>query len=124
MAAADTAIDASVRASFTAFEATAAQWERAIVRWRCGLPEAERKRLGAGPNWKCGNVRIRVDRVGFDQLEDARAAQLNAIPTRFKLPPEQVDMLIAAGADALRANPTYRAFLAEIGGRTAVVARR
>ena len=117
MAAADTAIDASVRAGFTAFEATTAQWERAIVRWRCGLSEADRKRLGAGPNWKCGDLKIRIDRIGFDQLDPPRAAQLNAVPTRFKLPPEQVDLLIAAGADALRANRTYRAFLSELKAR-------
>jgi hypothetical protein len=39
------------------------------------------------------------------------------VPTRFKLPPEQVDMMISAGSEALRTSPTYRAFLAEVGGR-------
>jgi NTE family protein len=32
------------------------------------------------------------------------------VPTRFKLPPEQVDDVIAAGRDVLRASPTLRAF--------------
>ena len=34
------------------------------------------------------------------------------MPTRFKLPAEDVDMLIAAGADSLRVNNVYTAFLA------------
>ena len=52
-----------------------------------------------------------VNRVGFDQLGPERAKALNAVDTRFKLPAEQVDAVIAAGRDALRANPTYREFL-------------
>ena len=40
-----------------------------------------------------------------------RAAALNAVETRFKLPPDQIDMLIAAGRDALDANAAFRAFL-------------
>jgi NTE family protein len=118
MAAADTAIDASVRAGFTAFEATMADWENALIRWRCGLPAAARTRLGAPANWNCRNLKFRVSRVGFDQFDQARAAQLNAVPTRFKLPPEQVDMVIAAGAEALRNDSAYRAFLSDLGGRT------
>jgi NTE family protein len=117
MAAADTAIDASVRAGFTAFEATLDDWQHALVRWRCGLPEAERRRLGAGPNWNCRDLKFRIDRVGFDQLGPARLAQLDTVPTRFKLPQEQVDLVVTAGADALRINPTYRAFLADVGAR-------
>jgi len=32
------------------------------------------------------------------------------VPTRFRLPPDTVDELIAAGNDALAASPTFRAF--------------
>jgi NTE family protein len=117
MAAADTAIDASVKASFTAFEATLSDWEAQVVRWRCRLSAAERQRLGVGANWNCRDIKFRLGRIGFDQLDSARSALLNAIPTRFKLPPDQVDALIAGGADALRANPAYRAFLGDIGRR-------
>src|SRR5690606_3515969 len=35
MAAADTAIDAGERASYAAFERTIADWQSALVRWRC-----------------------------------------------------------------------------------------
>jgi NTE family protein len=117
MAAADTAIDASVRASFTAFEVTLAEWQKDMIRWRCGLSAATRKRLGASANWNCRDLKFRVDRVSFDQFDATRAAELNAVPTRFKLPPEQVDMVIEAGAGALRNNPTYRVFLSDLRGR-------
>jgi NTE family protein len=110
-AAADTAIDASVRSSYAAFTAILNDWVGKIKRWRCGLSAAERGRLGAGPNWRCNDVRLFVDRISFDQLGPARAGILNAVPTRFSLPPEQVDLLIDSGAEALRQNPTYQAFL-------------
>ena len=34
------ALYASVRASYTAFQATMENWRTALVRWRCGLPPA------------------------------------------------------------------------------------
>jgi NTE family protein len=114
MAAADTAIDASTRASFTAFERTNSEWHTALVRWRCGLSAAERHRLGAPAHWNCRDLKFFVGRAGFDELSADRARKLNAIPTRFKLPAEDVDRLIAAGADAVRANGAYKAFLASL----------
>jgi NTE family protein len=117
MAAADTAIDASVRASFTAFQATLADWEKQLIGWRCRLSADERARLGAGPGWNCRDVRFRVVRVGFDHFDEAQTDRLNAVPTRFKLSPEHVDLLIAAGAEALRGNPGYQAFLSEVRPR-------
>jgi hypothetical protein len=44
-------------------------------------------------------------------LDAGRAKILNAAPTSFSLPPDTVDALTSAGADALRANPTFQAFL-------------
>jgi NTE family protein len=109
-AAADTAIDASVRSSYAAFSALASDWSGKIKRWRCGLSAADRSRLGVGANWRCGDVSFFIDRVSFDQLDPARAGILNAIPTRFNLPAEQVDLLIESGADALRQSRSYQAF--------------
>jgi NTE family protein len=111
VAAADTAMVASVHASYTAFDRTMAEWQSALVRWRCGLSAAERQRLGAPVNWDCRDLKAFVTRVGFDQLGAERAARLDAVPTSFRLPEETVDTVIAAGRDALRANPTYAAFL-------------
>ena len=109
-AAADTAIDASVRSSYAAFSALASDWSGKIKRWRCGLSAAERSRLGVGANWRCGDVSFFIDRVSFDQLGPARAGILNAIPTRFNLPAEQVDLLIESGAEALRQSRSYQTF--------------
>jgi NTE family protein len=111
-AAADTAIDASVAGSFTAFSATMTDWQGALVRWRCGLSAADRVKYGARPGWNCQDLKFYVGRVGFDQLDQARASELEVIPTRFRLPPEQVDGVISAGRDALRASPTFRSFAA------------
>ena len=110
MATADTATEASTRASYTAFVSLMNDWVAKVRRWRCGLSAAERQRLGVGANWSCNDVNVFVERVGFDQFDRARADVLNAIPTRFQLPQQSVDLLIEAGGEAVRNNPTYQAF--------------
>ena len=115
-AASDTAVQASVRSSYTAFERTMADWQRQLIAWRCGLSAAQRSRYGAPASWNCRDIKIMVNRVAFDQLGPERAKVLNAVDTRLKLPVEQVDALIAAGRDSLRANPTFREFIKGIGG--------
>ncbi len=110
MATADTATEASTRASYTAFVSLMNDWVAKVRRWRCGLSAAERQRLGVGANWRCNDINVFVERVAFDQLDRARADVLNAIPTRFQLPQQSVDVLIEAGADVVRNNPTYQAF--------------
>lgn len=118
MAAADTAVAASVNAGYTAFERIMKEWQAQLIRWRCGLSAELRARARVPANWNCQDLRIVVDRVGFDQLGPARAAVLNAVDTRFKLPPQEVDIVITAGQDALRANPIYQNFLRGIGGHS------
>ncbi len=112
MAAADTAIDSSVRSSFTAFDRTMSEWRDTLERWRCGLAAAERQKYKVPAGANCRDVKFFVGRVNFEQLGHVRAAELNKIPTRFKLPPESIETVIAGGRDALRSNPTFQAFLA------------
>lgn len=115
MAVTDAALDANVRSSYTAFEATMTNWRADLVRWRCGLKPAEVQRLrGSTPLWNCRDVKLFIGRLSFDQFDPPRAARLNAVPTRFKLPPETVDELIAAGGEALSASPTFKAFLGSL----------
>jgi NTE family protein len=114
MAAADTAIDASERASYAAFERTSLDWQADLIRWRCRLSAAERKRYGAPANWNCRDLKFFLGRVGFNQLGAAREAALDGVPTRFRLPAEQVDLVIGAGQEALRVNPAYRAFVGSL----------
>jgi NTE family protein len=112
MAAVDTTIDASVQSSFTAFQSTMADWQSALIRWRCGLSASQRAQYGVGPGWNCRDIKFFIGRIGFDQLDPDRAARLEAVPTRFQLPPQQVDDVIEAGRDALRASPVFKAFAA------------
>src|SRR5271163_1046449 len=114
MAASDTATDAGAIGSYSAFDGTMSDWQDDLVRWRCGLSEADRRRFGAPPGWNCRDVKFFIGKIGFDQLSPDRAAALNKVETRFKLPPDQVDMLIAAGRDALNVNPAFRSFLNSI----------
>jgi predicted acylesterase/phospholipase RssA len=109
-AAADTAIDASVRSSYTAFSALITDWTAKVRRWRCGLSASDRTRLGLAPGWKCDDLDTFIDRVSFERLGPARAAALEAAPTRLALPADQVDLLIEGGALALRNSKTYQAF--------------
>jgi NTE family protein len=110
MATADTATEASTRASYTAFRSLMNDWATRVRRWRCGLSAAERTRLHVPPGWRCNDLSVQVERVGFDQFERSRADVLNAIPTRFQLPQQSVDTLIAAGAEAVRNNPAFQVF--------------
>ena len=52
-----------------------------------------------------------MGRVAFEQLGPERAAALNAVETRFTLPPDQIDMIITAGRDALSTSNAFHAFL-------------
>jgi NTE family protein len=108
---ADVSIDAASRSSYSAFEATTRNWRDTIVRWRCGLPNAEVLKLGGSGAHNCRDLKFLVTRVSFDQLGKERAEKLKAVPTRFQLPTESVDEVIAAGSEALQRNPTYRMFL-------------
>jgi NTE family protein len=118
MAAADTAGQASVNASFTAFQSIMSDWQRQLSAWRCSLSPELRRRYGVPANWNCRDIKLVVTRVGFDQLGPERAKALNAVDTRLKLPVDQVDAVIAAGRDALGVNSAYLEFLKSVGGRT------
>jgi NTE family protein len=121
-AAADTAIDSSARSSFTAFDETMTEWRSALVRWRCSLSGTERLNYGVASKWDCRDLRFFVGRINFAQLGPERAKELNSIPTRFRLSPEDVEILIAAGRDGLKTNSTFRAFLASLDGGTRTAA--
>lgn len=110
-AASDTATESGALSSYLSFQITMNAWKDALTKWRCQLSEAERHRYGAGPNWNCRDVRFFVSRIAFGELGRERAAALNRVETTLRLPADQVDMLIAAGHDALNANSAFRGFL-------------
>ncbi|MGE0752733.1 MAG: patatin-like phospholipase family protein [Variibacter sp.] len=111
-AVADSALDMSVKASYSLFERTMIDWRNSLVRWRCGAEGQALRRARGGPN--CQDLKFYVGRIGFDQLGPARAAQLNVIPTRLKLPQPSVDLLIESGREAVLTSPIYRNFLGSL----------
>ena len=115
-ASSDTATESGAVGSYTSFQDTMREWQRALVDWRCRLSANDRRRFGAPATWDCHDVRIFVGRVAFEQLGPERAAALNSVETAFKLPPEQVEMVISAGHDAVKASSVFRSFLASLGG--------
>ncbi len=124
-AASDTATESGAVGSYSAFQSSMSDWQDALVDWRCKLSAADRRRFGAPPGWNCRDVKIFVGRVAFDQLGAQRAAALNSVQTSFKLPPDQVDMVISAGQDAVRGSNVFRSFLELLGrgnGRSRPVA--
>jgi len=110
----DAIIDANTRSSYAAFEASMKNWREDLVRWRCSLKPAEILELrGRGGPWNCRDLKFIISRVSFDQFGADRAKRLNAVPTSFTLPPDTIDELRQAGADALKSNPAFQAFLRE-----------
>ncbi len=114
-AASDTATESGAVGSYSAFQGTMTEWQNALVNWRCKLSPAERRHFGAPAQWNCRDVKIFVGRVAFDQFGAERAAKLNAVETNLHLPPDQVEMLIAAGHDGLRGSTVFNTFLNSIG---------
>ena len=113
-AASDTATESGAVGSYSAFQDAMSDWQEALINWRCKLSAAERHNFGAPAGWNCRDVKIFVGRIAFDQLGPQRAAQLNAMETAFKLPPEQVDLAISAGRDALKSSSVFNSFLGSI----------
>jgi NTE family protein len=104
----NTALDSAVRSGFDAFRLSIREWQEAIRKWRCGLSGAEARRLGAPKDWRCSIISFEVAEIGFDQFDPQRAAKLTSIPTRFKLPAEDVDLLIQSGTDAVVSHPMLK----------------
>jgi NTE family protein len=112
----DTAIRSNVRANFDTFRDTFRDWREELVRWRCSLPPEQVAALRGTPTgWNCRDVQFFIGEIGFDQLGPDRLKALSTVPTRFVLPEDQVDAVIAAGRDALRSSDVFRRFLASLG---------
>jgi NTE family protein len=110
----DTAVDANVRAAYDAFLAEMEKWRERMIDYRCGLTPPEVAQLrGSTEGWDCRELSLQVAKVSFDAMrEPSVKARLDKIPTRFKLPKDDVDLLIASAGSLLRQNPNYKEFLA------------
>ena len=101
------------------------RWQQDLIAYRCSLSNSEVRKFGGDPRkWNCRNLKLYVAELRFDQLDSQMEAKLNEVPTRLKLPREQVDLSIEAGRLALRQHPVYRNFLRSYEGISAKGKRR
>lgn len=111
------AITATTTGSSQTLNAAMVLWRQEIVAWRCGLAPGELGSLypDRPGDWDCRDLQVHIDEIGPERLPAALRDRMNGIPTRLVLSAEDVDTAIAAGRIALRAAPSYRAFLRAIG---------
>lgn len=115
-AVADTAVDANVRNTYDTFAAQLKSWNKELINWRCKLPPDRVEALTGGGPWNCKDLSFHVVKVTFDQMPDpATRAKLEAIPTRFKIEKENVDLLLDSAGAILRRNSSFQRFLASGG---------
>lgn len=96
-AVADHSTDAAKRNAYDAFLGHLARWERQTIAWRCSLAPEEARALGASDHWNCADLSYSAGIVAFTDLPAERARVLLDIPTRLSLPPDQIDLAVAAG---------------------------
>ena len=118
IAAADAAIDSATRLSAAAFRTMSVEWRESIVRFRCGLTQAQVQRhLPADQDWRCDDLTFFVGTVSSESLSSGLAAKFKAIPTRLNLPKTDIDIAIEAGRQALQSNPALRDYLLDKAAR-------
>jgi hypothetical protein len=124
MAVTDTAIQNSVSAGFDAFRLTMQKWQDDLIEYRCSLKSEEVRRMrGSLTGWNCRDLKFFITDIGFDGVDAGQRARLEKVPTRLKLPPDQVDLTIAAGQESLRSNPTYLGALRSMGGSPVIAGK-
>jgi NTE family protein len=109
----DAAIDANVHTTYDFFRMVMMDWHKDLVKWRCAQPkEKVRELLGRDPKgWKCDDVQFYVTQISFSDAGAEREAKLNEIPSRFVLPPEEIDFIIDSSKQALANDKIYQQFL-------------
>lgn len=101
-ASAFTSISSSVRDGFDALKLATDLWQKNLIDYRCSLSAKEVKRYrGSLKGWDCKDVSLIVELISFRDLDYQTQKQLNDIPTRFKLPKQQVDLAISSGHRAV-----------------------
>jgi predicted acylesterase/phospholipase RssA len=117
MSIATSAMSAASRSGYDSMRGELRLWETELIEWRCALPLAEvRKLRGTTEGWDCKDVKLFVGEVSSAALPTDLRDQLDAVPTRLKLPEAQVDLVIAAGRQATRLTPEFNGFVASLEG--------
>lgn len=116
LAIANASMGSATRVGYDVLRLTLDRYAEDLIEWRCDLSMAQVRRLrGSTRGWDCTDVKLFVGQVAFTALDDDTQNQLNEVPTRLRLPEEQVDLVIDAGREATRRNPEFNGFLAAIG---------
>ncbi|MEM0900090.1 MAG: patatin-like phospholipase family protein [Pseudomonadota bacterium] len=120
MAVTDTATVSAMREGFNSFRLGMERWQQALIDFRCSLSRAQIREYGRDPsNFNCKALKLFVGEIRFDQLDRQTQLALDAVPTRLKLEPDEVDLTVNAGRRAAAINPTIRSFLSHAGGISA-----
>lgn len=99
------AVNAPKRAAADALRDTLQTWKAETIAWRCALTREEAGQLGAGPDWDCRDLTVRLDMISFADLKDPRFAKLGQAATAVSLPGDTISDLIAGGRQAIAQNP-------------------
>jgi NTE family protein len=123
MAAIDTPLVASKRASLDLFNKDMAAWHKRLVHYRCKeLSDADVLRLrGSLDGWKCDDVHFYIATVSFSLLDPKERDRLSNIPTTLSLPAGDVDALIAGGGEALMRSADFKDFLESSDARISML---
>lgn len=113
LSATDIAVESAARQAADALARIVSEWQAAVIKFRCGLTPAERIALGAPARWDCADVKFSLANLAVDELPSPRREQIESIPTRLSLEPEQVDVTIQGAREATLALPRLRTYLEE-----------
>lgn len=119
MSIATASMSAATRSGYDAMKGELRIWQDDLIEWRCSLSLAEVRRLrGSVADWDCRDVKLFVGQASFEALPKPMRDQLNKVPTRLRIKPDQVDLVIEAGRLATRATPEFNGFLASLEGNS------
>jgi predicted acylesterase/phospholipase RssA len=117
----DTTIAASTRHGFDAVDLALNQWQQQLIEYRCGLSRSDVLRdRGTLAGWNCRDVTVTSEHLTFRDADPADFAALNRVPTRLRLDPKQVDLVIAAGRRAVLDNANIQRVARETRQRSRI----
>lgn len=114
VAAFDTAMASTTRTGLDAVNLALQHWQTALVTYRCGLSDDEVLELrGTLKGWDCADVSMTAQHISFRNADAALFDALNVIPTRLKLPREDIELLIDAAKNAVIHNAEIAAVVVD-----------
>ncbi len=113
LAATETMIEASAQQYADAFGRMIREWQESVIAFRCSLNAQDVIRLGGPTPWHCADVKFSLATLSVDELDSPLREQIEAIPTRLTLKPDQIDTALDGARAATLAHPRVRTYLQE-----------